>query len=42
MGDTMPIAEEHLGYSADILQGNNLASLSSQLKKSTIWYFWWD
>lgn len=32
MGDTMPIAEEHLGYSADILQGNNLASLSSQLK----------
>ena len=42
MGYTMPIAEEHLGYSADILQGNNLASLSSQLKKSTIWYFWWD
>ncbi len=42
MGDTMPIAEEHLGYSADILQGNNLASLSSQLKKSTVWCFWWD
>ncbi len=41
-GDTMPIAIEHLGYSADILQGNNLTSLASQLKASTIWYFWWD
>ena len=37
MGDTMPIAEEHLGYSADILQGNNLASLAAELKKSTVW-----
>ena len=41
-GDTMSIAEEHLGYSEDILQGNNLTSLASQLKKSSIWYFWWD
>ena len=41
-GDTLPIAEEHLGYSADVLQGNNLKSLASQLKKSSIWYFWWD
>ncbi len=40
--DTMSIAEEHLGYSEDVLQGNNLASLASQLKKSSIWYFWWD
>lgn len=41
-GDTMPIAEEHLGYCADVLQGNNLTSLASQLKNSSIWYFWWD
>lgn len=41
-GNTMPLAEEHLGYSVDILQGNNLASLASQLKGSSIWYFWWD
>lgn len=41
-GNTMPIAEEHLGYSVDILQGDNLTSLASQLKKSSIWYFWWD
>lgn len=41
-GDTMLLAEEHLGYSVDILQGNNLASLAQLLKKSSIWYFWWD
>lgn len=41
-GDTIPIAEEHLGYCADVLQGNNLTSLASQLKNSSIWYFWWD
>ena len=41
-GDTMSIAEEHLGDSEDILQGNNLTSLASQLKKSSIWYFWWN
>lgn len=39
---TMFLAEEHLGYSADVLQGCNLTSLASLLKKSSIWYFWWD
>lgn len=42
VGDTMPLAEEHLGYCEDVLQGDNLASLSSLIKKSTVWYFWWD
>lgn len=42
VGDTMPLAEEHLGYCEDILQGDNLTSLASLIKKSKIWYFWWD
>ena len=41
-GNTMPLAEEHLGYCEDILQGDNLTSLASLIKRSTIWYFWWD
>lgn len=41
-GDTMLLAEEHLGYCEDVLQGDNLASLASLIKKSTVWYFWWD
>lgn len=42
-GDTMPLAEEHMGYCDDtIFQGENLTSLAAELKKSTVWCFWWD
>lgn len=42
-GDTMSLAEEHMGYCSDcVFQGTSLTSLASQLKKSTIWYFWWE
>ena len=42
-GDTMPLAEEHMGYCDDtVFQGENLTSLAAELKKSTVWCFWWD
>lgn len=41
-GDTMSVAEEHLGYSADVLQDGSLTSLAFQIKESTVWHFWWD
>lgn len=42
-GDTMPLAEEHMGYCDDtIFQGENLTSLAAELKKSTVWCFWWN
>lgn len=42
-GDTMLLAEEHMGYCPDtVFQGTNLKTLASKLKKSTIWGFWWD
>lgn len=42
-GETMPLAEEHMGYCDDtIFQGENLTSLAAELKKSTVWSFWWD
>lgn len=32
-GDTMPLAEEHMGYCDDtIFQGENLTSLAAELK----------
>lgn len=42
-GETMHLAEEHMGYCDDtVFQGENLTSLAAELKKSTIWSFWWD
>lgn len=42
-GETMPLAEEHMGYCDDaVFQGENLTSLAAELKKSTVWCFWWD
>ncbi len=41
--NTMPLAEEHMGYCDDtVFQGENLTSLAAEIKKSTIWCFWWD
>ena len=38
-----PTAVEHMGYCDDtIFQGENLTSLAAELKKSTVWCFWWD
>lgn len=32
-----------MGYCDDtIFQGENLTSLAAELKKSTVWCFWWD
>lgn len=42
-GETMPLAEEHMGYCDDsVFQGENLTSLAAEIKKSTVWCFWWD
>ena len=32
-----------MGYCDDtIFQGENLTSFAAELKKSTVWCFWWD
>ena len=42
-GDTMPLAEEHMGYCDDtVYQGESLTSLAAELRKSSVWCFWWD
>lgn len=42
-GDTMTVAEEHMGYCEDaVLQGDNLTTLAAIIKESTVWTFWWD
>lgn len=41
--DTMPLAEEQLGYCHDMLQNNiNLTTLARMNQASTVWSFWWD
>jgi hypothetical protein len=41
--DTMPLAEEQLGYCHDLLQNNiNLTTLARMNQASNVWSFWWD
>ncbi|MBO4850121.1 MAG: DUF4253 domain-containing protein [Prevotella sp.] len=42
--ESLPLAEEHYAFCTDIIdQGvGTIHTLADVLRKSTVWFFWWD